>query len=254
MAHHYSQTGYSGADAYSPPLSSFATPIPASHQHTGGTAAIRYPVVEDDDNNSSEGEWIISKNKGKVTLLILPWVDWNVYDDFNNKRPLSTAVLNQSSSYQTVQEGDRQEEGYNGYQDDFKHRIRDPVSRATKQQNRQTLIPSGAFGFDARNGDVKAIRPEDNSTNPYMDSTELLRDDGKDASGIELVTVPALGAEFTNEEVRAMKKPYKRRRKARTAGTNARRWVKSDDRYLGCFSPPAAIFFIFTLLARWETR
>lgn len=150
-----------------------------------------------------------------------------------------------------MQGRDGQAESYDIYQDNPEHRIRESASRAINQQKRPTLIPSGAFGFDARNGDPNFAKFEENpSTNIYRDSTELLKEDGKEASGIELVTVPALGNEFTNEEVRAMKKPHKRKRKARAAGTNARRWVKTEDRYFGCFSPIGAVFFIFISLAR----
>jgi hypothetical protein len=159
--------------------------------------------------------------------------DWNVYDDFNNKRPISAGLMNQSPSYRTVQDVGDEEKG---------------IETSKKQQHRQTLIPSDAFGFDARNGDPNMMTPDEQKRHSYEDSTERLHYQAKDAGGIELVTVPALGSEFTKEEVKAMKKPYKRKRKAREAGSNARRWVKTDDRYCGCLSPIAAVFTIFISL------
>lgn len=60
MAHRYSQTGYSAADAYSPTLSSsFTTPTLAStqpHQQVGNAAPLHNAGDEEDDDDSSEGE------------------------------------------------------------------------------------------------------------------------------------------------------------------------------------------------------
>lgn len=141
--------------------------------------------------------------------------------------------MSQSTSYRSVQDIGDEEKGF-------------PQEQSRKQSHRQTLIPSDAFGFDARNGDPNMITPEEHQRYSYADSIERLRYQGtKEAAGIELITVPALGSEFTKEEVKAMKKPYKRKRKAREAGSNARKWVKSDNRYFGCLSPIAAVFTIF---------
>lgn len=146
--------------------------------------------------------------------------------------------MHQSPSYRTVQDVGDEEKGI--------------PEMSRKQQHRQTLIPSDAFGFDARNGDPNMMTPDEHKKRySYADSVERLRYQGNDSSGIELVTVPALGSEFTKEEVKAMKKPYKRRKKARQAGSNARRWVKSDGTYLGCLSPVAAVFTILVSLGWW---
>jgi hypothetical protein len=168
-----------------------------------------------------------------------------VYDDFNNARPKaaerSSATLNRQSMLSPGGSGE--------YYRDATYE-REEGGKGTLQQKRHTLIPSGAFGFDARNGDPQYMTSVDQAaTSPYNYSSERLKDEERDPKGIELITVPALGAEYTNEEIKAMKKPHKRRNKARSNREKAQKWVKSDNQYFGCLNPRTAVFVLFASLA-----
>ncbi|UZJ52109.1 hypothetical protein CBS101457_001429 [Exobasidium rhododendri] len=183
-------------------------------------------VVDDDDDGSE---------------------DWNVYDDFNNARSSangtpSTMNSKRDTMLKRTSTGDCM--GYLDASNDRRHAL-----DSSKEQKRQTLIPSSAFGFDVRNGDPQYITGIERPTIPYSDSTDRLKDEPRDGTDIELITVPALGAEYTAEEIKAMKKPHKRRKKALHSREKAQRWIKSDDRYFGCLSPQLAIFMIFGSLA-----
>jgi hypothetical protein len=161
-----------------------------------------------------------------------------VYDDFNNARPLAASTVN-ANQQKSLAGNEPPSPGY----------LSPPLDRGRKQQNRQTLIPSNAFEFDARNGDPQYVARHENSSRGFNDSTDRFKMEERDSAGMELITVPALGAEFNDQEVKAMKKPYKRRNKARRRGVEAQKWIKTDDRYCGCLSPRIAVFTAFTSLA-----
>lgn len=69
------------------------------------------------------------------------------------------------------------------------------------------------------------------------------------ADGIELITVPALGAEFTDEEARQMRKPHKRRSKIQARkkkiGSATGKWTSGEHKLFGWLSPRVAVFMAF---------
>ena len=165
-------------------------------------------------------------------LIIYASPDWNVYDDFNNIRPRPSTLSKDLASIQ-----DRHLEVPNA---------QDYQKRQQKRENRKTLIPSGSFGFDAQNSVPQMTATGDDIGRPYLDGGAKSKTEGTDVSDIELITVPALGDEYTSEEIKAMKKPHKRRHKARSTRDKAQRWIKKDDRYCGGLSPRLAVFLAFS--------
>lgn len=120
-----------------------------------------------------------------------------------------------------------------------------------KQQNRKTLIPSGSFGFDAQNMFPQMAATGGDMGRPYLDGGVKSKTEGTDVSDIKLITVPALGDEYTSDKIKAMKKPHKRRHKARSTRDKAQRWIKKDDRYCGGLSPRLAVSFVFSFCVVW---
>lgn len=86
-------------------------------------------------------------------------------------------------------------------------------SKAPKMNNaRKSLLGPDAFGFDAQNGDPRVIMGEKgNDRNlphqPTFASTNKRKTQAEeDGAHIELITVPGLGAEYTEEEMQGMRK------------------------------------------------
>jgi hypothetical protein len=258
MAHRYSQA-YSAAEAHSPLRSSSTSPDSngmysraRSPQTEGRSLYDKSRYADGDDDDESEGECTNDSGLHELPLHDTnvehgSSTDWNVYDDFNNARPRAAKTPSQSSN-RLSRLLSSQTGASAGYQDATSEG--GEAFRSERQQKRQTLIPSTAFGFDARNGAPQNMLRIEEPANSYNDSTDRLKGlEREELGGMELITVPALGAEYTNEEFKAMKKPHKRRKKAIQQRESAQKWLKSEDRYFGCLDPRTAIVIVFCSLA-----
>lgn len=85
-------------------------------------------------------------------------------------------------------------------------------SKMSKMNARKSLLGPDAFGFDAQNGDPRIIMGEKgNERNlphqPIFESNKKRNTPAQeDGAHIELITVPGLGAEYTQEELNEMRK------------------------------------------------
>ena len=174
--------------------------------------------------------------------------DWNVYDDFNMTRPMphrtsTSGLASQNDAYWDASKPSLVETPYSDV-----------------PGNRKSLLPSEAFGFDVRNTDPRrsmvqsshnaANRQSQYSDNPTAAITGMGPRHADSTTGIELITVPALGNEYTKEELRDMTRPAKRRRKRSHRKKRCQLWVSGQDHLWGWLSPRVAVFLVFfTLVA-----
>ncbi|CEH14649.1 hypothetical protein CBOM_02476 [Ceraceosorus bombacis] len=206
--------------------------------------------------------------------------DWNVYDDFNNAGPPTKAapsMLQRSNSdfdnYGGATQPYRDIEAAPGAPDLPPVDIAGVRGAGGNRQSRvqSTLLDPSAFGFDPRVSDPKRMsvmadnpmpsRPsgydaygplyesEDTGSRAKMPSTP---GDKAGSEGIELITVPALGAEYTDEERRQMRTRAKRKSKAnakkRKVQDEAGKWARGEKKYFGWLGPRAAVFLGFAFL------
>lgn len=175
--------------------------------------------------------------------------DWNVYDDFNMTRPMP----HRSSTSGLASQGE-------AYWDASKPSlVETPYSDVPG--NRKSLLPSEAFGFDVRNADPRRsiIQQQTNvagNRNSHYSAagynTNTISGTGPrnadSTTGIELITVPALGNEYTKEELRGMSRSSKRRKKRTHRKRRCQMWVSGDDHLWGWLSPRVAVFIAFFVL------
>ncbi|PWN53506.1 hypothetical protein IE53DRAFT_372982 [Violaceomyces palustris] len=160
--------------------------------------------------------------------------DWNVYDDFNNVRPLSS-----SAGLSGLQSHDQ------GYWDATPNKEA-PETPYSDYPKRQSLLPQEAFGFDARNTNPRTSFPismREIDTNANRNSGHLAANEA--GSGIELITVPALGAEYTKEEMRQMTRKQKKKNKRSAKKAQVAKWAKGEERACGWLTPRLAVFLAF---------
>lgn len=187
--------------------------------------------------------------------------DWNVYDDFNMTRP----VPHRSSTSGLASQND-------AYWDASKPSlVETPYSDSPAGvNNRKSLLPSEAFGFDVRNADPRrsVIQQQQNqrdsasfplsgaNRNSQYTSAGAATNgpsgmgarNADSTTGIELITVPALGNEYTKEELRDMTRNTKRRRKRTNRKRKYQLWVSGQDHLWGWLSPRVAVFIAFFVL------
>ncbi|CAO1631329.1 unnamed protein product [Parajaminaea phylloscopi] len=203
--------------------------------------------------------------------------DWNVYDDFNNNNNngnnISSGNRQARDSYTpSTLNGDAAAgaaSNYAGSDAGYFRRSLDPFAStpgftpaseyglpkqpvAPGTQRHSTLLNAESFGFDVRNADprnpnVLAYGVErDGGLHPADSHLAATHDpDGKNDTGIELVTVPALGQEFSKEEMRDMSRRQKRKNKTSRRKRTASRWGKGEHKICGWLSPRLAVFFGF---------
>lgn len=181
--------------------------------------------------------------------------DWNVYDDFNNVKPLSsgpeaaglshTDYTRHSSSQDAASRLNAPARQYSMTS------TSDSPFATLNDEKRHSLLPASAFGFDAQNGDPRnggtkrasqmGASPEEQQRNSYINVASQ--------SGIELVTVPALGTEYTEEERRKMTRPFKRKTKRRAKKMSMMSWAKGENKLFGFLDPRmlVVITFVFCL-------
>ncbi|GAK65666.1 uncharacterized protein PAN0_009c3884 [Moesziomyces antarcticus] len=171
--------------------------------------------------------------------------DWNVYDDFNMTRPMPQRTSTSGLASQS-----------DAYWDASKASLID-TPYADTPGNRKSLLPSEAFGFDVRNADprrsmIASTAPNRMSTFSAGGAPNAISGVGPqhaDSTGIELITVPALGNEYTKEELRDMTRSSKRRRKRTARTKRCSLWVSGQDHLWGWLSPRVAVFLAFFILA-----
>jgi len=192
--------------------------------------------------------------------------DWNVYDDFNNTRPLSGTPTQPTGIQESESAGywdRRSQDGLSVHKlaRDGSSPLGTPYS--DNPNKRASLLPSSSFGFDAKNGDPRnSMFSQGDSylqSTPYHDHGPISPDErnhnNKDlnASGIELITVPALGQEYSQEEMRKMTRPYKRKSKAgsrkKRVKAGASKFAGGEWKICGWLSPRVAVFMAFVFLA-----
>ncbi|CDR87220.1 uncharacterized protein SPSC_00346 [Sporisorium scitamineum] len=184
--------------------------------------------------------------------------DWNVYDDFNMTRPMphrssTSGLASQNDAYWDASKPSLVETPYS-----------DVAPLGGKANNRKSLLPSEAFGFDVRNADPRrsVIQQNGNNRNSSypaatgggLGNSNTISGMGPQhadsATGIELITVPALGNEYTKEELRDMTRLSKRRKKRSHRRKRYQLWVSGQDHLWGWLSPRVAVFIaFFTLVA-----
>ncbi|CAO1617904.1 unnamed protein product [Sympodiomycopsis kandeliae] len=198
--------------------------------------------------------------------------DWNVYDDFNNNNSNNNNANNgQMVNTATPSVYGASDAGYYGkYSTDglstpgltpFAEHPQTNVTRAGGAGNRgSTLLTADAFGFDVQNVDprhpdviAQAQRNADLSAAgiPLHDADSHIlpgHDPDKNQSGIELITVPALGQEFSKEEMSQMRRPYKRKVKNARRRDKAKRWGKGDYKICGWLNPRFAVLIAFIFI------
>lgn len=212
---------------------------------------------EKDDDSEEEGEQSGGRCRRTECLThgtcgATPNVeDWNVYDDFNNVKPLSGGPESAGLGHTEYTQ--------NSSSQDAAFRLNAPARQYSmtsttdspfatlNDEKRHSLLPSSAFGFDAQNGDPRnegakrasqiGTTPEEQQRNSYINVASQ--------SGIELVTVPALGNEYTEEERRKMTRPFKRKTKRRAKKQSMMSWAKGENKLFGFLDPRMLVFIAF---------
>lgn len=199
--------------------------------------------------------------------------DWNVFDDFNNNYPTANAPIQAPGSYATgskdFDNGMRPASTYAGSDAGYFRRSLDPFAStlglttasehglpeqclAAGTQRNSTLLNAESFGFDVRNADPRSANvlaygtERDGGLYPAESHVAAANDpDGNDGTNIELVTVPALGQEFSKEEMKGMSRQYKRKAKASRRKQAVSRWGKGEQKIGGWLSPRWAVVLCF---------
>lgn len=190
-------------------------------------------------------------------MIYLP--DWNVYDDFNNNNSNTnpTAIDGRPSAPSIYDSGDA-----GLYASGNKYSVdalstpglssfsEYPIAKQPIAQRNSTLLTPDAFGFDVQNADprhveILAQRQAANNDLHQADSHHIPNHDPDKTESVELITVPALGQEFTKEEMSQMRRPYKRKVKAARRKELASRWSKGDYKICGWLNPRIAVLLGF---------
>lgn len=219
----------SAADSYSsyPVRASVDSPTPiagtgAYDPHANSQGYSRAPHHDEEEGEEYEDE------------------DWNVYDDFNMTRPAPTRT---STGF------DSRPDAY--FDASKPSLVETPYS---DNPNRKSLLPSEAFGFDVRNADPRRsiITTSNHRISQFTaapNTSNRLSGTGPNhadsTTGIELITVPALGNEYTKEELKEMTRGSKRRRKRAHRKKKCALWVSGEDHLWGWLSPRVAVFIAF---------
>ncbi|KAE8233655.1 hypothetical protein CF326_g1303 [Tilletia indica] len=143
---------------------------------------------------------------------------------------------------------------------------------------RQSLLPREAFGFDVQNSDPRGIRVDPYGS-PGGEFTPSSNTDGMGAflnekrgsgyqnlnaieaaimpaghdrsnntTGIELVTVPALGTEFSRAEMKGMARKQKRRAHIAKRRRKMGKWASGEEKVFGLFDRRMVMIASFVFL------
>ncbi|KAK0562848.1 hypothetical protein OC861_005115 [Tilletia horrida] len=216
------------------------------------------PVAEEDDDDEEDDD-----NDDN---------HWNVYDDFNNARPHAAATgQEQENPYAHPADPSRTSlsspglgtpSGTAAYQTAPLGAIPRSGTNQTLSgfgQGRQSLLPREAFGFDVQNSDPRSIKVDpfgtpqgetpssatdrmgaflnEKRTSGYQNLADqepgLGHDRSQNTTGIELVTVPALGTEFSKEEMKGMGRAQKRKAKINKRKKKVSKWASGEEKIFG---------------------
>jgi len=143
---------------------------------------------------------------------------------------------------------------------------------------RQSLLPREAFGFDVQNSNPRAIKVDPYGGSPaetpasktdgigsflnekrqsgYQNlnaiETAMMpagHDRNNNASGIELVTVPALGTEYSNVEMKGMTRNKRRKSKVAAKKRKLSKWASGEEKIFGLVDRRMAMIGSFVFLA-----
>lgn len=188
--------------------------------------------------------------------------DWDVYDDFNNVRPPMESKPSQSSMSIGGQDY-LQRLSYAGSNAGLMTPGTPNSMRLPAMSSRgSTLLDPNSFGFDVQHGNPREKPEEDPeyySTAPrHADSHEPLAANGRSMSRLddinkrystagmeEEVTTPALGQDWTQDELTQMTKPYKRQQKMQKRKRAVKSWQEGETKVCGWLSPRALAFILF---------
>jgi hypothetical protein len=185
-----------------------------------------------------------------------------VYDDFNNAAPLSAAGSRSMIAGVTGAGGGAASAGRpsgDGYWSP------QGGSRNARNSRGSALLDASAFGFDAQTSDPRVVGDQPMPSSPsyayggnYGGYAAAPPDTpgsyaGKETGeGIELITVPALGTEYTDEERRMMKGRERRKsklaKKKNRIGRSTGKWARGETKLCGWLSPRLAVFLAFGIL------
>lgn len=178
--------------------------------------------------------------------------DWAVYDDYNNLRPLAKGPVEAGLT--------------DGYCDDPE--TRGMHLSSTESFDDDELVPlaagsrpqgallADAFGFDAQNSDPRTWNEQQRAAASLARERNAIDQPNPELHleladhGIELITVPALGAEYSDEERKRMTAPYKRRQKRKAKKRSISDWARGDSKVLGldCRGAAFLVFFLCIVL------
>ncbi|PWY98207.1 hypothetical protein BCV70DRAFT_35539 [Testicularia cyperi] len=245
----------SAASAYAQPTSTYPPPTTTSsapqHQHPGALVSPPIAGTGAYESRSTNAQGYARANDGDDDEDDEDDEDWNVYDDFNMTRPM--AHRSSASGLASNQQED--------YWDASKHSlVETPYSDLPG--NRKSLLSSEAFGFDVRNADPRRSiiqqQQQQRGSNPNAYEGDGNRQSAAisgmgpahaDANtGIELITVPALGTEFTKDELKDMTRVSKRKKKRASRKRSWQMWVHGQDHLWGWLSPRVAVFIGFFIV------
>jgi hypothetical protein len=105
------------------------------------------------------------------------------------------------------------------------------------------LLDPSDFGFDAQNGDPRLIMGKE------IDDVAVARPAVLDESTVELITISALGAEFTADELRQAQKGGRARTALRRQREGCAAWRKGEDRICCGLNPRKLVFIVAFFLA-----
>lgn len=136
--------------------------------------------------------------------------DWNVYDDFNNVRPLAHGPIAAGLTDPVFQT----KGGYEDSDDEEDELV--PIAAGTRAG---PALLANAFGFDVQNSDPRTWDEQQRAAISLAKERNAIAQPNPEHQleladhGIEMITVPALGSEWTDEERKRMARPYKRKQR-----------------------------------------
>lgn len=240
---------FSAADAYatdaparSSDIEGGAGPGRSSSRHAGTSP--RPNVNGGQDTSEEEDE---SEDEG-----------WNVYDDFNNASAMNTFDTPEDKTSMGSDAGYFAKNAYGGGYGQSPMDTPPPVTRQVPPgtQRNSTLLRPESFGFDVQHADrrhpsVLAAQAMHEGAGHVAESHAVpTTGDNKGAgeSGIELITVPALGQEYSKDEMKRMSRQHRRKTKANRRKEKVSRWGKGEHKICGWLSPRWAVVIGFFFL------